>query len=466
MRRQLALLLSAALASNACAMIPRYERPKPPVPEAFPAPAAAEAPAGGRPAAELRWQDFFADPHLRSVIELALANNRDLRVANLNVEKVQALYRIQRGNVFPSIGVQAAGEKVRIPDNMDDDGDGKTSGSFSVYVGTAAWEIDLFGRLRSLKASALEQYLATQHASRAAQMSLVAAVASSYLALAANAENLALARATLESQLSSHEMQKRSRDLGVASDLELRQVESQVEAARAAVAAFTGEVARARNDLDVLAGVPVPAELLPESLGAVADPAALAPGLPSDVLLARPDILAAEHRLRAANASIGAARAAFFPRISLTAGPIGTMSSDLDGLFASGSRSWLFVPQILSPIFSSGSLRANLRASQLDRDIAVAQYEKAIQVAFAETSSGLVLRQTLVEQRQAQAALVESLAETLRLSEQRYQAGLDGYLSVLVAQRALFAAQQALVGVRLAEQVNLVTLYKVLGGGV
>lgn len=466
MRRQLALFLSAALASNACAMIPRYERPKAPVPETWAGAATTEATAGGKPAADLRWQDFFTDPRLRSVVELALASNRDLRTANLTVEKVQALYRIQRGNVFPSIGVQAAGEKVRLPENMGDEGEAKTSGSYSVYVGTAAWEIDLFGRLRSLKKSALEQYLATEHARRATQTSLVAAVASSYLVLAANAENLALARATLESQLSSFEMQKRSRELGIASDLELRQVESQVEAARAAVAAFTGEVAVARNALDVLAGTPVPAELLPERLDAVAEAGALAPGLPSDVLLGRPDILAAEHRLLSANASIGAARAAFFPRVSLTAGPIGTMSSDLDGLFASGSRSWLFVPQILSPIFSSGSLRANLRASKLDRDIAVAQYEKAIQVAFAEVSNGLTLRRTLVEQRQAQNALVDSLAETHRLSDERYKAGLDGYLSVLVAQRALFGAQQALVGVRLAEQVNLVTLYKVLGGGV
>jgi multidrug efflux system outer membrane protein len=398
------------------------------------------------------------------VIELALANNRDLRVATLTVDKVQALYRIQRSELYPGVGVLASGEKLRIPGRETDDGVAKTTTTYSVNLGTSSWEIDLFGRIRSLKAAALEQYLATQHARRAAQISLVAAVAGEWLALAADVESVALARDTLEAQRASYELIQKSRDAGIASDLDLRQAQTQVETARAALAAFTGQVAVDRSTLDVLAGTPVPADLLPDRLGEVTGARLLSPGLPSSVLLDRPDILGAEHRLKAANANIGAARAAFFPRISLTAA-VGTMSSELSGLFGSGSGTWAFVPQITAPLWTGGFNRANLDAARIDREIAVAQYEKAIQGAFAEVSRGLALRTTLVAQREAQQALVDALAETYRLSEARYRAGIDSYLAVLVAQRSLFAGEQVLINVRFAEQANLVTLYKVLGGG-
>ncbi len=464
MRRLVILTISVAL--SGCTMIPKYTRPEPPVPQSFTDTGTAPAETPAAPAAaELKWQEFFADERLRSVIELALANNRDLRTAALNAEKVQAYYRIQRSEVSPAVGVMASGEKYRVPEKMDKDGKASYVEDYSVNLGTLSWELDLFGRLRSLSAAALEQYLATEEAHRAAHSLLVAAVAQGYLALAADQESLDLARATLTAYLDSLDLTQKTRDLGLTSDLDVAQARSQVETARAAVAALTGRVTVDRSTLDLLVGAPVPAELLPERLAGVTEAAPLEPGLPSEVLLSRPDILGAEHRLVSANASIGAARAAFFPRITLTAG-VGTMSPDLSGLFDSGTRTWSFAPQIIAPLFASGALKANLRVSQLDRDIAVAGYEKAIQVAFAEVSNALTLRATLVEQRQAEEALVTSLDETRRLADARYRMGLDSYLGVLVANRSLYVGQQALINVRLAEQANLVTLYKALGGGV
>jgi outer membrane protein, multidrug efflux system len=463
MKRLLFLAVSLALAG--CTLMPKYARPVPPVPPSFTnAEAAPPQAAAATAVPEIRWQEFFADQRLRSVIELALANNRDLRTAALNAEKVQAYYRIQRSELHPGIGVMATGEKYRVPEKMDKDGKASVVESYSVNVGVLSWEVDLFGRLRSLNTAALEQYLATTEARRAAQSALLAGVADSYLALAADQEGLDLARATLDAHLSTLDLIQKTRDLGLASDLEVAQARSQVEAARAAVAFLNGRVAVDRSSLDLLAGTPVPAELLPERLSAVTALAPLQPGVPSEVLLNRPDILGAEHRLISANASIGAARAAFFPRITLTAG-LGTMSPDLSGLFGSGTRTWSFAPQIVAPIFASGALKANLRVSQLDRDLAVAGYEKAIQVAFAEVDSALALRGTLLEQRRAEEALVAALDETRRLADARYRSGLDSYLGVLVADRSLFAGQQALIDVRLAEQLNLVTLYKALGGG-
>jgi multidrug efflux system outer membrane protein len=464
MRPRLALFLGASLALSGCTMIPKYARPEPPVPPSWPESVAPPASAPGLAAAQTRWQDLFTERRLAGVIELALANNRDLRVAALTVEKMQAIYRIQRSPLFPTVGVLATGERYRIPAKETDEGVAKTSTAYSVNLGTTSWELDLFGRIRSLKAGALEQYLATEQARRAAQISLVAAVAADWLALAADTESLELARATLEAQQSSYELLRRSREAGIASDLELSQAQTQLETARASYAAAAGRIAVDRSTLDLLAGTTVPADLLPDRLGDVAEARLLSPGLPSEVLLSRPDILAAEHRLKAANASIGAARAAFFPRISLTAA-VGTMSGELSGLFSSGTGTWTFVPQIVAPLFTGGYNKANLAAAKADREIAVAQYERAIQGALAEVSNGLALRTTLVAQREAQQALVAALDETYRLSDARFKAGIDSYLSVLVAQRSLFAGQQALINVRLAEQVNLVTLYKVLGGG-
>ena len=464
--RLIPLLAAGTLLLGGCTMIPEYQRPAQPVPDAFQAPkGAATVPAtpASPVAPDLKWQDFFTDARLRTVIDQALVSNRDLRVAALNVEKAQALYRIQRAELSPTLGVQGAGSRYRIPEKLGDNGQSSIVSQYSVNLGMASWEIDLFGRIRSQNQRVLEQYLATEEARRGAQASLVAGVAGAWLVLAADGEQLRLAKATLEAQRASYDLIEKIRESGLRSDLDLRQAQSLVEAARAAVAAYTGAVAVDRNTLELLVGSAVAPALLPDSLGSVTAGKGLAPGLPSDVLLRRPDILAAEHQLRSMNASIGAARAAFFPRLSLTAS-FGTLGPDLSSLFQSGTSTWSFAPQIVAPLFASGSLIANLKASRIDREIAVAQYEKAIQGAFAEVNSALVLRTTLVEQREAQDALVGALEETAKLSDARYTAGMDSYLTVIVAQRALYEAQRNQVTVRLAEQANLILLYKVLGG--
>ena len=315
-----------------------------------------------------------------------------------------------------------------------------------------------------MKSQALEQYLATEQARSATQIALVAAVANSYLAMAADRDNLRLAQATLDAQQASYELILHTRDAGMASDLDLRQAQSQVEAARVDIARYTGQVALDENALNLLVGAPVPANLLPSELGSDRALKDIAAGLPSEVLLRRPDILMAEHQLKAAYANIDAARAAFFPRIALTASG-GLMSNGLSDLFKIGARTWSFAPQVVMPIFDAGARKANLKVAQVDRDLAIAEYEKAIQSAFREVSDSLSLRTRLMEQQNAQQALLNTLEETYRLSDARYKAGIDSYLSVLVAQRSLYGAQQGLVSLRVARLSNLVTLYKVLGGG-
>ena len=443
-----------------------YQRPVPPVPKAWPESAAGQPGAPEAPeAASVKWQEFFTDPRIQSVIELALANNRDLRMAALNVEKVQALYQIQSAQRNPTVVTTLSGEGYRVPANMSSNDKAYTVSQYIASPASVSWELDLFGRVRSLKTAALEQYLATEQARSAARISLIGAVAGSYLALAADRDNLRLAQETLKTQQAFYELILRTREAGLASDLDVRQAQSQVEAARADIARYTGQVALDENALNLLVGTPVPASLLPSELGSDRVLKDIAAGIPSEVLLRRPDILMAEHRLKAADASIGAARAAFFPRISLTGG-VGFLSSELQNLFTYNTRTWNFAPQATLPIFDSGARKANYKVAQVDRDLAIAEYEKAIQSAFREVSDALVLRAKLVEQQEAQRALLATLEETYRLSEARYKAGIDSYLSVLVAQRSLYTAQQAMINLRLAHLVNLVTLYKVLGGGV
>jgi len=441
-----------------CSMAPKYSRPARPVPAAWPdGTAKLDAPA----AADTHWQDYFTNPGMQSVIKLGLASNQDLRVAALNVEKTQAMYRIQRSELLPSVGVMASGSKYRLPEKMPNGP--SIVETDSVNVGIMSWEIDFFGRIQSLKNRALNQYLATEQAHASAQISLVATIAESYLAYAADCENLKLAQATFESQKAFYDLIAKSNELGIASELDLRQAQSQMDSARSDVARFHGVVAMDQNALDLVVGTHVPVDLLPKGLDATVELKDVSAGLSSEVLLHRPDILMSEYQLKAANANIGAARAAFFPNISLTAG-VGTMSPNFSGLFGSGTRTWSFAPQLVAPIFTGGSLLANLKVSKIDRDIAVAQYEKAIQSAFREVADGLVHRAALVDQLDAQRSLVEALDVTYRLSEVRYKEGLDGYLGVLVAQRSLYGAQQGFVATRLAYQSNQISLYKALGG--
>ena len=411
----------------------------------------------GTAVADIGWRDFFVDPRLEELIARALDNNRDLRVAVLTVEKARAQYRIQRADRLPSLGANATLTRSG--------GDVPVSENYSAGVGIAEFELDLFGRVRNLGQVALQQYLATAEARRSTQLSLIAEVANSWLTLAADQELLHIAQATLDSQQASYDLTQRRFELGAVSALDVSQARTTVETARADVARFGGQVAQDTNALTLLVGSPVTPDLLPEAfVSEVSGLNALPAGLPSGVLLRRPDVMAAEYQLLGANANIGAARAAFFPSISLT-GSVGSASPELSGLFAGGSSVWSFVPRITLPIFQGGRLRANLDVAKADRDIALAQYEKSIQAGFREVADALALGTTLSDQRAARQALLTAATRANQLSQARYDAGLDSYLILLDAQRTLYAAQQGVVTTRLAEQANRVTLYKVLGGG-
>ncbi|MCF8078174.1 MAG: efflux transporter outer membrane subunit [Desulfobacterales bacterium] len=450
---------------GACSLAPEYERPEAPVDAAWPTGAAYEQTgvASGQPSADIPWREFITDDRLRQVIETALDNNRDLRIAALNVERARAIYGIQRAELLPAVSASASGIKQRVPADLSATGKATTQERYDVELGIASWEIDFFGRIRSLKDRSLEEYLATEEARRSAQILLVSEVARAYLAMAADQENLELARTTLETQKEAHFIVKRRYEVGVATELDRRRSQTQVETARRDVALYTQFLAQDRNALDLLVGSPVPETLLPPELSRVAPPEPLSPGLPSEVLLERPDILVAEHRLKGANANIGAARAALFPRISLTTS-VGTASAELSGLFGSGSETWLFAPQAAMPIFDA-RLWSALDAVKAEQQIAVAQYERAIQAAFREVADALAVSGTVEEQVSAQQAVVEADEETYRLSVKRYDKGLDSYLNVLDAQRSLYLAQRVLVALELEKQVNRMQLYAVLGGG-
>ncbi len=395
---------------------------------------------------------------------MSLENNRDLRVAALNIEAYRAQYRIQRADLFPAVDASFDGSRQRLPADLSQTGSSMISSQYGATLGITSWEIDLFGRLRALRDQALEQYFATEEARRSTQTSLVANVANAYLTLRADQAQLQLTRDTLGTYQKSYDLTKRSYDVGVASALDLRQAQTSVESARATLAQYTRLVAQDQNALVLLLGSGLPADL-PQGRGLGDELLATVPaGLPSDLLQRRPDILQAEHQLKAANANIGAARAAFFPNVSLTANA-GTISPDLGGLFDGGSGTWLFKPSISLPIFNAGSLRASLDLAKVQKDINIAQYEKAIQTAFSEVADGLAARGTFNEQLQAQRALVDASSEYYRLADKRYRTGVDNYLTLLDAQRSLFSAQQQLISDRLNQLTSEVNLYKALGGG-
>jgi len=466
MNKRTVPLLVAAVLFAGCTMTPKYTQPIAPIPTAWPSGVAYHSTqtATNLPLASVfGWQEFFTDERLQQVISMALTNNRDLRLAALNVERVRAFYGIQRAELFPVVNANGTGSKARVPADLSSSGDRQTVERYDANLGVAAWEIDFFGRIRSLKDSALEAYLGTEQARRSAQILLVSAVAQSYLALAADREALALANTTLTAQQSSYDLIKRRFDLGLIAELDLLRAQTPLEVARRDVAIYQQRVAQDENALDLLAGMLVPTELLPNSLDKVSPPLEVTAGLSSEVLLHRPDVLQAEHQLKAANADIGAARAAFFPRISLTAA-MGTASSDLSGLFKSGSGAWSYAPQIVMPIFDARTWSAHT-AAKVQRVIAVAKYEKAIQAAFREVADALAVRGTVGAQVAAQQSLVSAFDDTYRLANSLFDKGLDSYLGVLDAQRSLFAAQQALVFLRLQKLANDVQLYAVLGGG-
>lgn len=460
------LALSTLGASGCLTLAPDYDRPEAPVATAWPDTAGEAAPESivTNAAPDVSWRDFFTDPKLQAVIDLALTNNRDLRIAALNIERAQALYGVQRADLLPSINASGTGNKTRTPASLSASGEAMTSERYEVSLGFSSYELDLFGRVRSLKEAALERYLASEQAQHSAHISIVAGVANAYLTLAADRERLQLANDTFTAQKEATDLIQKRFDLGAASEIELRQSQTAMEAARVDIARYRGIVAADENALTLIVGAPIAPELLPSDLSSQAAMPELAAGTPSDVLQNRPDILQQENLLKAASANIGAARAAFFPRINLTAG-FGTASDDLSGLFKAGSDAWSFLPSITVPIFQSGRNRANLRVAKADRDIALAQYEKTIQTAFREVADTLVMRASILDQLSAQQALVDATAAAHRLAEERYKNGVDSQLVVLDAQRSLYSARQGLVALRLTQLANRLTLYKALGGG-
>jgi len=463
------LLLPACLAVllAGCSLAPTYTRPESLVPAAWPkGPAYRDTvTAPGAPAAvDLGWREFFPDRKLQEVIEMALNNNRDLRLAALNVERARGIYGIGRGELFPTFDAVGGWTKQRTPASTFGGGGGTvTSTRYDVNLSVPSWEIDFFGRIRSQEEQALEEYLATEQARRSARILIVSDVANAYLVLAADRENFRLSESTLGTQQASYDLVRRRYQVGLVSELDLRRAQASVDQARASAARFMQLVAQDENALNLLAGARVPSELLPEGLETVLPPREISAGLPSEVLLRRPDILAAEHRLKGANANIGAARAAFFPRISLTAAA-GTASGELSGLFGAGSSAWTFSPVAVMPIFDARTWPA-LAVSRVDREIAVTQYQRAIQSAFREVADALAVRGTVNRQIAALQSLVDANERTYRLSTVRFEKGIEDNLGVHDAQRSLFAAQRALIEVRLAGIANQVRLYAALGGG-
>jgi outer membrane protein, multidrug efflux system len=384
MNRKLFLLLGVIVTLlSGCTLAPEYTRPASPVPGDWPTGAAyneTKSAASAPTAPGLPWREFFTDERLQKIIETALKNNRDLRLAVLNVERARALYGVQRAELMPAVNAVGSGSKQLVPADLSTSGKATTVEQYSINLGISSWEIDFFGRIRSLKDRALEEYLATDQARRGAQILLVSAVANAYLALAADRENLKLVASTLETQEASYKLIRKRYDVGLTSELDLRRAQSQVDIARGDVARYTQLAAQDENALNLLIGSPLPVAFMPAELGGVSAPKEIFPGASSELLLRRPDVLAAEHRLKAANANIGAARAALFPRISLTTA-IGTASADLSGLFKSGQDTWSFSPQIIIPIFDARTWSA-YDAIKVEREIALAQYEKESRPPF------------------------------------------------------------------------------------
>ncbi len=456
-----ATTLAAAVLLAGCSMAPTYERPAAPVPQYFPSNPAQIA---GQPAtAEIAWQDYFTDTRLVGLINTALENNRDLRVAVANIEAARAQFRITRSAQFPNLNLNAGGTRQR-PSLL---GTGVSESDY-VNLGISAWELDFFGRIQSLKEASLAQFLATEESRKAVQISLVASVASGWLAVIADEESLEITRRTLATREEGLKLTQLRFDNGVVSEIDLRLAESLAESARATYAQQQRVRMEDENALALLLGAPVPPESVKATgigaLDAVAPMSDVPAGLPSELLSQRPDIRSAEQQLMAANANIGAARANFFPRITLTAG-YGTASNELSGLFESGSKAWSFAPALVLPIFDAGANRSRLDSAWANRDIAVAQYEKSIQTAFREVADALAGRATLNDQLNA--LRKQAAAEEVRfnLSALRYRNGVANALDLQDAQRSLFTAQLAATQTRLTQLQNQVTLYKALGGG-
>jgi multidrug efflux system outer membrane protein len=469
------MALGAALALlSACSLDPSYERPQAPVAYGWNSSVASGG--AGEVATVTGWRDFFPDQRMQRLISLALANNRDLRIAVLNVQEADAQYRIQRSGLFPSVSVfgeqqieKTPGDVIASSAGLGTAGGAKSAAVISRYynvgLGFTSYELDVFGKVRSLDRQALEQYLGYAETQRSTQISLVAQVASAYLTIAADLAIIRVTGETLKAQQETYDLNRRSLDAGTTTALALRQAEIAVDTARANLSSYVRQLAQDRNVLVQLIGIPLPGDVqFADELESAPEAADLAADLPSRILANRPDVLAAEHQLMAANANIGAARAAFFPSISLTAN-YGSASSQLSGLFKGGSAAWTFAPEIALPIFTGGANSARLDLAKIQKNSFIAQYEKAIQAAFREVDDALAARATIDEQLAAQRALVVASQDAYRLADMRFHSGVDSFLPVLDAQRTLYSSQLGLVNLELLRLQNTATLYKALGGG-
>lgn len=452
---------------SGCTLIPAYQRPALPVAAQWPASAGA---AGSGPAAsDIGWRDFFPDPALQGLIALSLANNRDLRVAMLNVDQAQAQYRVDRASLFPTVDATGTMEAGRTPANLSSTGMVSNYHEYGLGVGAVSWELDLFGKIRSQAKAAQETYLSDTDTALSTRISLVAQISSEYYTWLADRESLQIAQDTAAAQQQLLQLTQLSLSHGVGTAMDVAQAQTTVNSAQASVEQYTRQVAQDMDELVLLAGAPIPDALLQQmnavsGLDASPQLPAVPAGLPSDLLERRPDVRAAEHTLLAANANIGAARAAFFPSIDLTANA-GKASTALNSLFGAGQGSWLFEPEITLPIFTGGENLANLDIAKIEKRIEIANYEKSIQSAFHDAADALNARGTYVAQVQAEQNLVDANSEYFRLATMRFQSGTDNYLNVLIAENSLLNSRLTLVALKLAAQQNDITLYKALGGG-
>jgi len=499
--RKIALTFAAGLTLAGCNLAPKYVRPELPVPPATPSgPAyAATYAAGAIVPADTAWETFFTDDRLRGVIRTTLANSRDLRISVARVAQALAQYRVQRADLFPTLGATGSATYQKSPFGAVGGGIGAGGGTggtgtgtgtgggtgtgagtgagaggavvgsgradiYSANLGISAWEIDLFGRVRNLTEAQQQLYFAAEENRNAAQVALIAEVATAWLTMAADQDRLRIANDTAKAFGQTVELTQQRFRVGIASELEVRQARTTYDQARSDIAQATTLIAQDRNALNLLAGTTLDAALLPTALDRPATLETLPANLPSEVLLRRPDIAAAEHQLMGANANIGAARAAFFPNISLTAA-FGTLSLGLSNLFGSGSQTWSVAPSITQPIFDFGRNKGNLRFAQAQRDELVATYERTVQTGFREVADALARRGTIDAQLTAQTSLRDNAAGAFNLSQLRFRAGIDPFLNTLDSQRALYTAQQSLLATRLVHDTNAVELYRALGGG-
>jgi NodT family efflux transporter outer membrane factor (OMF) lipoprotein len=471
-------LISGTLSLTACIdLAPFYTRPAAPVPASF-----GNAEADQKAFTDLAWQSFITDKRLQQVVDLTLKNNRDLKVASLTIERSRALYQVQRADLFPTVAASLAETASKGMASAANNVQGNTAGAstgtagssnnsgnishiYRASVGFSAYEIDAFSRIRNLSEQALQTFYSNEETRKSTQISLVAEVATAWLTLAADKMRLDIAQQTLKSQQDTYNINQKMFELGVANALTLKQLQTSVDTARVAVATYNIQIKQDINALNLLAGSIVPSNLLPDgNLASVALSTPLPNGVSSQTLQQRPDVRAAEHLLEGANANIGALRAAFFPTISLTT-TIGSASTELDGLFRSGSGVWTFVPQISVPIFNGGRNRANLEAGKKSQEILLAQYEKTVQTAFREVADVLVQREGIHDQLEAQKSLTDAASGAFQLADARFKNGVDSYLVVLDSQRTLYTAQQTLVTLQLSDATSQLTLYKVMGGG-